>query len=344
MKRELKHIYFFVNYNKQSPSVRYRIVFLATFLQRNHNINHSFVYPSYRFDNILYFIYIFFEVLFFRKSNSVIVFHKIHTNRIYAPLLKMLLYFRPQNTIYDIDDADYLRFQPKNINYFLKKCQYVTVGSEELKKYSKQFNANIYLLSSPVIDHNCFKIQKNKTLTIGWIGFFNGHRENLYQYAFPAIRALDFKVKLVVLGVVKQKHFEEISAYFAENQMIEVSMPCPLDWLNEVSIYELIKNFDVGIAPLLDTEFNRAKSAFKLKQCLSCGIPVLASYVGENVNFIEEGYNGFFCNTKEEFMGKLTMFKNMDDKQYAKLSKNAQKSAKHFDMNYYANSFLKIFQ
>lgn len=340
---KIKHIYFFVNYNKKSPSVRYRIIYFADYLILNHKISNSFIYPSYRIEQVFRFIYVFFEVLFFRKKDSIIVFHKIHTNRIYAPLLKLLLNFRPKNTIYDIDDADYLRFPSKNINYFIKKSEIITVGSKELEKYANQFNTKTHLLSSPIIAHNCIKTQKNEIFTIGWIGYFNSHKENLYQHAFPAILALEFKVKLVLLGVTKQSHFKEIKAYFAENQMIELVMPYPINWLDEKAVYDLIKEFDVGIAPLNDDEFNRAKSAFKLKQCLSCGVPVLASYVGENINFLKEGYNGFFCTSKESFIEKLTLIHNMNHENYNVLSLNAQKSIVHFDMNYYSEKFLEIF-
>ena len=82
--------------------------------------------------------------------------------------------------------------------------------------------------------------------------------------------------------------------------------------------------FDVGIVPLLNNTINRCKAAFKLKQCMSCGIPVLASKVGENKSFIKNGQGGFLFKNKKELKKYLDLFKNMEDKRYFILSQSAQ--------------------
>ena len=48
----------------------------------------------------------------------------------------------------------------------------------------------------------------------------------------------------------------------------------------------LIQQFDVGLMPLPDTPWTRGKCAYKLIQCMACGIPVVASRVGANVEAV----------------------------------------------------------
>jgi len=65
--------------------------------------------PGYDFRNLLNFLLTYFSALLCRDKKSIIVFQKIYTHGIDATALKILLFFRKQNTLYDIDDAEYTR-------------------------------------------------------------------------------------------------------------------------------------------------------------------------------------------------------------------------------------------
>jgi glycosyltransferase involved in cell wall biosynthesis len=90
--------------------------------------------------------------------------------------------------------------------------------------------------------------------------------------------------------------------------------------------------------------FNNAKSAFKAKQCLSCGIPVLASPVGENDHFVKHGKNGFICENTEDFYSYILRFKTMDSDEYDSFSQNALQSQHAFSISKYADGLLQYFQ
>lgn len=273
----------------------------------------------------------------------MIVFQKIYSRRIYATALKLLLYFRPHNTIYDIDDAEYEKFPAETIKYFMSNCSYCTVGSQVLMNYAKQFNTNVVLLTSPVIAHDEIKITKNKVFTVGWIGFYNAHRDSLQQLFLPALVEVDFPVKLILMGVTNPEHIDEITAYYAVNSNVIIEIEKHINWYDELSIYNKIKTFDIGIAPLLDNEINRAKSAFKLKQYMSCAVPVLGSQLGENSRYLINGKNGFFCNTPKEYEQKLKHIRNMTLEDYTHMQDNALCTVEQFNMKGYCATLMTLF-
>jgi glycosyltransferase involved in cell wall biosynthesis len=306
-------------------------------------------YPStssprgYSLNVICRFILVYISVLLFQKKNSIIVFQKIRTNRIYAAALKLLLYLRPENTIYDIDDPDYLTFNKKTINHFIQNAEKCTVGSAALYDYASKLNPNSFLLTSPVIYHNETRNNTNTIFTIGWIGYYNAHRNSLKELLFPALSNHNFDIRLVLLGVSNSKDILEIQAMFANSPNITLDIPIGINWLDEMSVYKRICTFDIGVSPLLNTDVNQAKSAFKLKQCLSCGVPVLASPVGENNSFIKNGVNGYFCIDSSEFRMKIITMKELHVNAYNDMAKNALETTNEFNMNLYTNNLTGLF-
>lgn len=69
---------------------------------------------------------------------------------------------------------------------------------------------------------------------------------------------------------------------------------------------EDLAEFDVGIMPVPDTEWNRGKCAFKLIQYMSVGIPFVASPVGMNEEIATRSGAGILCQTEDEWVAALT--------------------------------------
>lgn len=339
----VKYIYWFAYFNTSEPSVRYRAVYPLSHLKKQYGIGYSFVYPGYAPLTVLRFLKTYFEVLFLRRRNSVIVFQKIYTAGVYARLLKLLLRVKPKYTVYDIDDAEYVRRPDDTIRYFIQNCAVCAAGSRALMEYILPQNANVFLLTSPVINHSLRKKNRNAVLNIGWIGYYGAHRESLHALLFSSLLKIDFPLKLTLLGVTTGMQRAEVYALFADKNNIEIEMPADIDWYDEIAIYKRIQAFDVGVSPLLNTEFNVAKSAFKLKQCFSCGVPVLASPVGENCSFIEDGKNGYLCHHAEDFFERIVEIAFTADKQYAMLVEEAAASMHRFSMDSYSWVFIKEF-
>jgi len=279
---KLKYIYWFAYYNLKSPSVRYRAKYPLDYLLKNYGIKSSLIIPGYGLKQILAFIHAYFSAVFFQKKGSIVVIQRIHSNFIYANLLKLLVRIKKERTIYDIDDADYLEIPSKTIYFFIKNCSAVMVGSHELAENLSKYNSHIILNTSPVPDLGIIKTNRNQVLRIGWIGGFGGdHKKSLEELLFPAVVSLPFPIVLSILGVYTNNDYKFLIAYFKEYPNIKLEIPFATDWTDEEAIQKKIVGFDIGIATLFNHEMHRSKSAFKAKQYLNNGIPVLSSDIKE---------------------------------------------------------------
>jgi len=350
--KEKTHIYWFAHYNTNSISFRYRGLYVLEALKEKYKITYSIVYPELTLKQIVRFFIIYFSALVLINKNSLIVFQKIHSNRLYSFFLKVLVKIRKEHALYDTDDADYLRYKENNINFFLKNCKYCSVGSDALGRYARKYNNNVYVLTTPIIHHNKIKTEKNKVFHLGWIGNLGqnkykiepfSHKLSLFNYILPAIKSIKYEFKFTLLGVVNTKDKEDIYNYLKESTHITLNIPENLNWLDEDRIYNMVQEFDLGLSPLVNHEFNIAKSAFKAKQYFSCGVPVIASPVGENMKFVKNGINGFFCKTIEDFNQKILDFITMENSNYDIYSKNALNSLSHFCLDSYCSQFFKNF-
>lgn len=70
----------------------------------------------------------------------------------------------------------------------------------------------------------------------------------------------------------------------------------------EISTFE---RFSIGIMPLPDNEYARAKAGFKLLQYMASGVPVVASPVGVNRELVQESQAGFLAQTPSEWEDAL---------------------------------------
>jgi glycosyltransferase involved in cell wall biosynthesis len=73
------------------------------------------------------------------------------------------------------------------------------------------------------------------------------------------------------------------------------------------------RGFRVGLMPLVDSPWARAKCAFKAIQYMALGIPTVASAVGTNVELIEHGESGFLARSPAEWVEVLDALLGNDE-------------------------------
>jgi hypothetical protein len=66
-----------------------------------------------------------------------------------------------------------------------------------------------------------------------------------------------------------------------------------------------IAECDVGVMPLADSPWERGKCGYKLIQYMACGLPVVASPIGVNVDIVTDGVNGFLADGSEQWVAAL---------------------------------------
>ncbi len=326
-----------------SPSVRYRAKYPLDFFKEKKGIDSYLVVPSYSISGILLFLKAYLSALLFRKRNSLIVIQRVQSNFIYAGLLKLLVRIRREDTVYDLDDADYLEENQETIFYFVKNCAKISVGSKAIAAYLSRFNHQVVHTTSPTVDLNIIKTEKNEKLTIGWIGGFGGeHKESLIDLVFPAIKAIAFPVKFTLIGVLKDADKTFIKQYFQENPNIELELPTGINWHDEAGLQHRIAALDLGVATLSNSEMQLSKSGIKAKQYLNNGVPVLSTNLPENNTVVVDGMNGFFCSSTSDYIARINQFEQMSEKEYFQFSANARKSIVNFDHEKYFADFEKI--
>ena len=328
----MKFIYWFAFYDCRSPSVRYRAKYPLESLRRQRGIDHLLVVPGYSPGRVLRFLFAYFSVLLFRKKDSIIVVQRVRSGFIYANALKLLVKVRRKGTIYDLDDGDYLEHAPGTIYYFAAKCERVSAGSQAIMEHLRTFNPRIGYVTSPVIDLGILKKGRSPVFTVGWVGDFSGgHREGLTRQLFPALKRLDFDLRLVLIGVRNPADAGWIADQFASSPNVELDLPTVRSWLDERWLQKRITGFDVGIATLIDTPIQRAKSGIKAKQYLNNGVPVLSTDLRENNTVVVHGVNGYLFNSVDEVVERLSELRSMSENDYARISANARASITRFD-------------
>jgi len=341
--QSLNFIYWFAYYNLDSPSVRYRAQYPLEFFKKKHGINYYLIIPGYSLIRIIKFVFAYFSALFMLKKDSIIVIQRVNSNFVFSNLLKLLVIIRKENLVYDIDDADYLEYNPKTIYYFAKNCKVISAGSKKIAEHLSQFNTRIVHTTSPIVDLNIVKKKRNELFTVGWIGGFGGeHKDSLIKYVFPALKEISFIFRLIMIGVTKDSDSKFITNYFSKTSNIEVVIPGNLNWNSEIGIQNWIITFDVGIATLLDTEIQRSKSGIKAKQYMNNGIPVVSTNLPENDSIVIDGENGFLCSNPLDFEKRITEFYEMSESEYSRFSANARHSIKNFNHENFLLDFVKI--
>lgn len=182
----------------------------------------------------------------------------------------------------------------------LRALDGIIVSTPFLSETYKEYNPNIHVVP------NCINFQwwgrvRNKPhrgVRLGWMGG-GAHTEDLRTIEKPLKDFLKAHPEVMFYCVHGAPEF------FKDQPQIKT--PREWFWMNEYHKSLGRWGFDIGLAPLVDNNFNRAKSNLRKLEYGALGIPVVAANVGHFSQTIKHGKDGFLYNTPEEFYRELEL-------------------------------------
>ncbi|KKO19062.1 MAG: hypothetical protein BROFUL_02243 [Candidatus Brocadia fulgida] len=206
--------------------------------------------------------------------------------------------------IYDFDDAVMFKSPVdgggrsfKRQRTFARMVRYsdqVIAGNQYLKAQALPYNNNVVVIPTAIgTSRYTMKDYRRdkKNITLGWIG--SKSSLPFLEELTPAFDQLASKDKSLELKIICNDFFE------CRTMPVIKKM-----WALEDENADL-QDVDIGLAPLPNHEWTKGKCATKLLQYLSVGIPVVCSPVGVHNEIIQEGVNGLFAASAQEWVEKI---------------------------------------
>ena len=230
--------------------------------------------------------------------------------------------------IYDFDDA--VMYSPKNPNrnslsHFIpfrrtvKLADMIIAGNSYLAEHARKFNPNVEILPTG-LDTDAYKVQagpkNDDKIRLVWIG----SKSTLRYLAEikPALEEISSRFDNVILRIICDD-FLNLQNMPAEKYL----------WSEETEATDLA-TCDIGLAPLPDNRFTRGKCGFKILQYAAAGLPVIASPVGVNNDYIRQG-GGYLADGASDWVDKLCQL--ISDSQLRKrMGQISRAKVKQFDL------------
>jgi len=213
---------------------------------------------------------------------------------------------RRRPMVFDFDDAVWVNVRspangwlstlkmPGKTRTSCRLAAHVMAGSPYLAEYAWRVNPATTIVPSTV-ELNTYTMQPSTSASvpvIGWTG------------SFSTVPYLD-SIKPVFQDLIKSERFRlrviGPSGYSVPGVEVEV-----VPWSPKSEADDL-RPLDIGLMPIIDSEFSRGKCAMKALQYMALGIPPVVSPVGVNSEIVQDGVNGFLASTPEEWKAKLTL-------------------------------------
>ena len=214
----------------------------------------------------------------------------------------------PRSTalVADYDDAVFHRYDQhsstivrrllgKKIDTLMRRADLITAGNDYLAARARQAGAARVEWLPTVIDLERYPLppqaRSNETVTIGWIG--SPATAHYLHEVIPMLGALaeSWSIRCVAIGA-------------RPDQVQGTPFEC-WRW-DESTEVGLLRQLDIGIMPLPDAPWERGKCGYKLIQYMACGLPVVASPVGVNVDIVQTGENGELAGSSADWQQALT--------------------------------------
>jgi glycosyltransferase involved in cell wall biosynthesis len=195
----------------------------------------------------------------------------------------------------------------------------VTVTTEPLAEVMRQFNPNVAVLPNhiPSFVFDLERPRRDKVV-VGWSGGAS-HGADMAMIA-PQLRRLVDKVPNVEMHLVGTDYSPTVGRLCRFTP-----------WEADPEVYFRNFDFDIGIAPLTGTRFDRSKSNVKVLEYAALGIPAVASDVDAYRDFVIDGVTGYLVRSEHEWFKRLRELAN-DAAMREEMGAKAKQAARGFDI------------
>jgi len=181
----------------------------------------------------------------------------------------------------------------------LKISDGIIVSTPYLQEIYNEYNKNVYCIQNS-IDWSLWGKLKNKPksgVRIGWAGG-SAHTEDLeiIEKVIPKILNANSTAKFVFVHGIAEFLVELESKYRGRIELVKQWTPIDKYPSKIASL-----DFDIALAPLVDSAFNRGKSNLRWLEAAALSIPCVASNVGHFADTIENGVDGILCDDEMGF-------------------------------------------
>lgn len=228
---------------------------------------------------------------------DIVIVHKSITAIDDPPILERRLRELNNRIIFNFDDATHECGIPY-LDERLSLADAAWVGNPVLVDFARQHCPRVELIESAVdCDHYTPKTDYalGSRLRLCWSGTPSSYcyldllREPLRELG----RLMPYQIT-----IMSRNRFS-----FCDPEIHDRWLP-----FSHASELALFHSSDIGLMPLPDGPYERAKENYKTKIYLASGLPVVASPVGMNNAFILHGERGMLAATRDDWVGAIATF------------------------------------
>jgi glycosyltransferase involved in cell wall biosynthesis len=186
----------------------------------------------------------------------------------------------------------------ENVIRNIEVADLVTVSTEPLAEVMRRHNRNVAVLPNCVPSSllDAPHADGPKGLTLGWSGGAS-HALDLAEARDPVRQ---FLRRYPDAGLHIMGHVDSDFCKAMPRERLRTTR-----WVESVPAFHAAVDFDVALAPLRPSPFNRSKSAIRCLEAAALGIPVIASDFGPYAEFVRDGETGLLVSRPHEWARHL---------------------------------------